>query len=798
MIIDPLAEAWTFDAIGTRWRIDTAEPIPDAVRAAISDRIERFDLDWSRFRGDSLVSRIANAPGRYRMPDDAPELLGLYGELYRASGGHVSLLVGRALESLGYDAHYSLTPAATRGAVPSWDDALTWDGEYLTTATPVLLDVGAAGKGYLVDIVSGVLSDHGIPEHVVDARGDLLTRGVPLRVALEHPLDATKAIGVVELSGGPEDAALCASASNRRAWGDGLHHVLDAVTGEPTSRVIASWAIASTARWADGARDRALLRNSPELLRAPQRGHHQNVRKRARRTLPVLHRRVVHMTAVNAWLDRVLGRVTMYALMLICGVALALVSLVFTIIGLLPFSPVALLCNAAVLLIFSYLANGLAGLVFRTRPQLSSTAITALLLLFIFPPRLDLGSLGGVALAAVVAVLAKYLLAWRGRHIFNPAAVGAFIVGLTGLTLSFWWIGTPVLLPFVAIAGFVILFRTRRFTIAVVFIVVATLNIVIRYAIAGVPIGTGIGFALLSSPIVFFACFMLDEPLTLPPRRWQQVTEAVVVGLLFQLGFSFGSFSSTPEFALVVGNLLAFFWGQRRGIRLDFVGRTQLTPTSWQFDFRPHAPVRFAAGQYMELSLPHGRTDARGWRRAFTIASAPGADLVRFAMRVPERSSSFKSAMLELQPGAVVTGTSVSGDFVLPKNVAKPLLLVAAGIGITPFISQLEQLTATGEKRDIVVLYWVLAADDIAFAEVLTAAGCPVVILSPTRPAELPNGWSWAGESEPSSEQIHKAVPDAVSRATYLSGPPELVAGLERALHQDGVKRIVTDVFIGY
>jgi len=296
------------------------------------------------------------------------------------------------------------------------------------------------------------------------------------------------------------------------------------------------------------------------------------------------------MTAVTAWLDRVLGRVTMYALMIIVLIVLAVVSLLFTVLGWLPFSPVALLSNAAVLLIFSYLSNGFGGLVFRTRPQLSSTAITALLLLFIFPPKLDLLSLGGVALAAVVAVLAKYLLAWRGRHTFNPAAIGAFIVGLTGLTFSFWWIGTPILLPFVAVGGFLVLFRTRRFPLAIVFIVVATLNIVIRYAITGVPIGTGIGLALLSSPIVFFACFMLDEPLTLPPRRWQQLTEAVVVGLLFQLGFSFGTFSSTPEFALVVGNLLAFFWGQRRGIRLDFVGRTQLTPTSWQFDFRPQAP----------------------------------------------------------------------------------------------------------------------------------------------------------------------------------------------------------------
>ncbi|HEY4226164.1 MAG TPA: FAD-dependent oxidoreductase [Pseudolysinimonas sp.] len=516
------------------------------------------------------------------------------------------------------------------------------------------------------------------------------------------------------------------------------------------------------------------------------------------------------MTAVTGWLDRILGRVTMYALVIICLVVLALLSLIFMFVGLLQLSPVGLLTNAAVLLIFSYLANGFAGLIFRTRPQLSSTAITALLLLFIFPPSLDLPSLGGVALAAVIAVLAKYLLAWRGRHIFNPAAIGAFVSVLTGLTFSAWWIGAPIMLPFVAVAGFLVLFRTRRFPLAIVFIVVATANIVIRYAVTGVPIGAAFGFALLSSPIVFFACFMLDEPLTLPPRRWQQLVEAVVVGVLFQLGFSIGTLSSTPELALVLGNLLAFFWGQRRGIRLAFVGRTQLTPTSWRFDFRPKAPVKFLPGQYMELSLPHAKTDARGWRRVFSIASAPdaaapdGSGLVSFATRMPERSSSFKSALLALEPGQVISGTSVSGDFILPKDPAKPLLLVAAGIGITPYISQLEQLTASGQmgssqKRDIVLLYSVLTADDIAFADVLTASGCRVVILSPNRPSELPKSWSWAGEGGAlTSEEIHKAVPDAASRTTYLSGAPDLVTSLEKALHQDGVKWIVTDVFIGY
>lgn len=502
---------------------------------------------------------------------------------------------------------------------------------------------------------------------------------------------------------------------------------------------------------------------------------------------------------MTAWLDRILGRVTMYGLVVICLVAIAAVALVRSALGQLSFSPLALLASGAVLLLSSYLANGVAGLIVNARPQLSSTAITALLLLFIFPPTLDLLGLAALALASVVAVLAKYLLAFRGRHVFNPAALGAFVVGLTGLNFSVWWVATPLLLPVVAIGAFLVLWRTRRFPLALVFLVVATANVVVRSAVHGVPVVDGISTALLSLPLVFFAGFMLDEPLTLPPRRWQQLAEAAIVGVLFYLQFTAGPLTSTPEFALLIGNLLAFFAGQRRGIRLVFLGRSPLTATSWRFDFRPLAPVRFTPGQHMELTLPHAKTDSRGWRRVFSIASAPGdGGTVRFAMRLPERSSSFKAALLALEPGAVVSATSVGGDFVLPKDLGRPLLLVAAGIGITPFVSQLEHAAAVGERRDIVLLYSVSSPDELAFAEVLRAAGCRVIVVSPTPPIELPAGWSWAGAGPVTAAMIHSAVPDAASRTSYLSGPPELVASLAKALRRSGARRTVTDVFIGY
>jgi thiamine biosynthesis lipoprotein len=256
---------WEFEAIGAPWRIDTPDELTAPQRDVIAERIERFDRDWSRFRDDSVVTRIAREPGRHRLPADAGPLLDWYRELYDATGGRVSPLVGRRLESLGYDAAYRLTPAAELAAIPSWADAMAWDGEYLDTARPVLLDVGAAGKGYLVDIVSDLLSGLRIPDHVVDASGDLRVRGAASeRIALEHPADPAKAIGVVELSGG----ALCASAANRRSWGEGLHHVIDAVTGIPTADVIATWALAPDALHADGLATALFFDPAPNLLQS--------------------------------------------------------------------------------------------------------------------------------------------------------------------------------------------------------------------------------------------------------------------------------------------------------------------------------------------------------------------------------------------------------------------------------------------------------------------------------------------------------------------------------------------------
>ena len=72
----------------------------------------------------------------------------------------------------------------------------------------------------------------------------------------------------------------------------------------------------------------------------------------------------------------------------------------------------------------------------------------------------------------------------------------------------------------------------------------------------------------------------------------------------------------------------------------------------------------------------------------------------------------------------------MSGDFVLPRDPATPVLLVAAGIGITPYVAQLAGASAGNPAgdRDVVLLYLAKSAAELGYAEELHARGrasCP-------------------------------------------------------------------------
>lgn len=254
--------SFVFDALGTVWRIETAKPLSSQFKQKIVDRIEMFDATYSRFRKDSLVTRISKQAGSYTFPEDANKLFSFYREIYDATSGQVTPLIGDMLSRAGYDANYSLEPQALQ-SLPEWHDAMQWREPVLQTYQPVLLDFGAAGKGYLVDIVSSILDEHAIDEYVIDASGDIRHKGTSEnKVGLEHPYDAKKVIGVVDV----QNKSLCASASNRRAWGEGMHHIFDPSAMTPVREVVATWVVADNTMLADGLATALFFTNPGELL----------------------------------------------------------------------------------------------------------------------------------------------------------------------------------------------------------------------------------------------------------------------------------------------------------------------------------------------------------------------------------------------------------------------------------------------------------------------------------------------------------------------------------------------------
>lgn len=270
----PLTQRWCFAATGTRWEILTAAPLPLGLRDRLTSLADSFEDVWSRFRPGSLVRRAADGglgagPLDLDLPPGSAVLLDLYDRLHRATGGRVDPLVGADLVELGYDPGYSFVvrrgAAARVGAVhgrATWAQTVRHDGDRLHLARLVLIDVGAAGKGFLADLIARELRESGTGAFVVDGSGDLLVSSPePVRIGLEDPRAPGRVIGSVSLT----DAAVCASATGRRSWGGDLHHVLDARTGLPVRGVLATWAVAATCAEADGLAT-ALFVAAPEVL----------------------------------------------------------------------------------------------------------------------------------------------------------------------------------------------------------------------------------------------------------------------------------------------------------------------------------------------------------------------------------------------------------------------------------------------------------------------------------------------------------------------------------------------------
>jgi len=231
-------------------------------------------------------------------------------------------------------------------------------------------------------------------------------------------------------------------------------------------------------------------------------------------------------------------------------------------------------------------------------------------------------------------------------------------------------------------------------------------------------------------------------------------------------------------------------------MRVVFDHHHDEAPNIRTFYFRPETPLRYTAGQYIELTVPHANPDNRGQKRWFTLSSSPTEELASITTKfAADGGSSFKKALRHLQPGNDAVMSEPLGDFVLPKLLQTPLIFVAGGIGITPFHSMLTWLSTTNEQRPITMLYGVHSEDEIIFQDTLDRAHqhATLIVKEPS-PA-------WGGERGVLTPELIMGIGQPSQESlVYISGPEPMVQQLSKSLVHLGLEKrqLVLDEFPNY
>lgn len=502
-------------------------------------------------------------------------------------------------------------------------------------------------------------------------------------------------------------------------------------------------------------------------------------------------------------IDTFLNGITMYKLVIFGLLAIAGVGMGLSLFGLVGFSILSLFISLIVCVGVALCVNELAVYIVGAPRTVDSSIVTALILFLILAPIETVHDAELTVGTVLIAVLSKYIIAYRKKHLFNPAALGLVIMGLFGSGAAFWWTGSVYLFPVVAIVGFLVTRKIRREVLVLSALGSSLLAGVLLALVTHGNMLDVLMRTLISGPMLFMATIMLTEPATTPPRREEQIIYGTLVGLLSAVPFRLGTLASTPELSLILGNIYSYTVSLHERVLLTLVEKKEIARGTFEFIFKPERQLRFVAGQYLEWTLPHTGADMRGIRRYFTIASAPEEAEVHLGIKIPaEKASSYKAALAAMTPGSTMTASGLCGDFVLPKDVKEPIVMIAGGIGITPFRSMIEHIIRAGEHRSAYLFNANKTNADIAYMDLLNRAR-DAFGLSTIHVLEDTTG-------APSDMVVEKGFIDGPMLARhitnvpacryYISGPSGMVNAYKSMLMKNGVagKHIVTDYFPGF
>ncbi|NYT61887.1 FAD-dependent oxidoreductase [Alcaligenaceae bacterium] len=213
------------------------------------------------------------------------------------------------------------------------------------------------------------------------------------------------------------------------------------------------------------------------------------------------------------------------------------------------------------------------------------------------------------------------------------------------------------------------------------------------------------------------------------------------------------------------------------------------------FDYKP--------GQAIDLILApaSGNSSTEGERHTFSIVSAPFQDELCITTRM--RDSAYKRELKSLATGAAVKIEGPFGSLTLHNKASRAGVLIAGGIGITPFMSMLRNAAHTASPQQLLLLYSNRRPEDAAFLHELQELEQknPYFHMLATMTQMAGSSQPWSGETGVLDTNIVKrAIADLPDPVVYLAGPPAMVAALGPILNGAGIDDddIRTEEFYGY
>ena len=235
-----------------------------------------------------------------------------------------------------------------------------------------------------------------------------------------------------------------------------------------------------------------------------------------------------------------------------------------------------------------------------------------------------------------------------------------------------------------------------------------------------------------------------------------------------------------PKSDLVVGVFASSEVCKTKGqsFRATIGSVDRLSETSIAFSLEGAGPISFLPGQYVNVLVPG--TEAR---RSYSFSSPPGAGTQSFLVRdIPHGLMS--SFLRDAAPGTPIEFVGPSGSFYL-RDARRPLLFLAGGTGLAPFLSMLGKLAAEGSAHPVHMVYGVTNDADLVGVEQLEAYAARIpnftfaTVVAAESSAHPRKGYVTAHIAP---ETLHGGDVDI-----YLCGPPPMVDAVRNWLTGQGI-----------